>query len=165
MDLRIDGYVSQMFGPAGAEQYFTHLLRGFEYRLLQPIGSPEWPHAFIIARPVVQTAPPSIYINGLPAWLLDYHNRPFGTVIPQYFWRPHNPSDAQLYPSAMLNMPIFFVHNNRVDLGLDLIRAAAGDCSTLLDARSAAPVGACSTTYIRIKVGASQFARLMDIEC
>ncbi|KAH9976824.1 hypothetical protein BGW80DRAFT_1202963 [Lactifluus volemus] len=48
-------------------------------------------------------------------------------------------------------MPIFFVHSNRVGLGLSLIHAAAGDCRMLLGGLIEAPVGSCSTTYIRIK--------------
>ncbi|KAI0255576.1 hypothetical protein BJV78DRAFT_1369259 [Lactifluus subvellereus] len=151
MDLRVDGYLSQTFGSEGAEQYFTRLLRGFNSRLLQPISSQEWPGAFFITTPAVQNAPHSIQINGQPAWLLDYHMRHIGTVVPQFIWRPVNPSDAQRYANSSLNMPIFFVHHNRVTLGLHLIMAAAGDCTTLLGAGNAAPVGDCSTTYVRIK--------------
>jgi hypothetical protein len=124
MDLRNDGYISRMFGPAGAEQYITHLLRD-DYRSLKSINSPQWPGAFFITN-VIQNVSPSIHINGWPAWLLDYHIRPSGTVVPQHFWRPNNPSDARRYTNATLNMPIFFVQHNRVDLGLNLIHAARG---------------------------------------
>lgn len=155
MDLRVDGYLSQTFGSAGAEQYLTRLLR-VDSRLLQPTNSQEWPQAFFITAPEVQNAPPSIQINGLRAWLLDYYIRNLGTVVPQFIWRPLNPSDAQRYAQSPLNMPIFFVHHDRETLGLRLIMAAAGDCMRLSGAPNAAPVGDCSTTYVRIKVGVSQ---------
>ncbi|KAI0249605.1 hypothetical protein BJV78DRAFT_1129465 [Lactifluus subvellereus] len=77
--------------------------------------------------------------------------RPVGTVVPQFIWRLPNPSDAQRYAHSSLNMPIFFVRRNRVNLGLHLIMATAGDCTVLLGAYNAAPVGDCSTTYVRIK--------------
>ncbi|KAH9961171.1 hypothetical protein BGW80DRAFT_1360468 [Lactifluus volemus] len=48
-------------------------------------------------------------------------------------------------------MPIFFVHKNKVDLGLSLIHATAGDCGMLLGALTEAPVGTCSSMYVRIK--------------
>jgi hypothetical protein len=153
--LRNDGYISQTFGPAGAEQYITRLLRGFDYQSLEPTNSPQWPGAFFITIPAIQDAPPSIHINGWPAWLLDYHIRSSGTVVPQYIWSPlaSNPPDARRYANVTLNMPIFFVHSNKIDLGLNLIDAAAGECGVLLGAHIAAPLGACSTTKIRIKVG------------
>jgi hypothetical protein len=152
-DLRIDGYISLTFGPAGAQQYITHLLEGVDYHSLQPIVVQQWPGAFFITTPIIQNDPPFTHINGRPAWLLDYQVRSSGTVVPQYIWRPNNPSDARRYTNAALHMPIFFVHNNWVGLGLNLIHAAAGNCSMLLGARIAAPVGTCSTTYVRIKVG------------
>jgi len=48
-------------------------------------------------------------------------------------------------------MPIFFVHNDRMTLGLQLVSAAAGHCVGLMNGRATAPVGACHTTSIRIK--------------
>ena len=153
MDLLVDSYISRMFGPAGAEQYITHLLGGFDYQSLWPTNSPQFPGAFFITIPFIQNVPPSIHINGLPAWLLDYQIRFSGTVVPQYIWQPKNASDARRSTNVTLKMPIFFVHNNRVDLGLSLINAAAGGCGMLLGARIAAPVGVCNTTYIRITVG------------
>ncbi|KAI0299037.1 hypothetical protein B0F90DRAFT_1858802 [Multifurca ochricompacta] len=113
---------------------------------MQLTGSHEWPHAFLITSPTVQTTRTSIFIRGQPAWLLDYTILQGGTVVPQRFWSPQNPSDTQV----PLHMPIFFVHKDRKNFGLPLIRAAAGDCMGLLDARIAAPVGDCSTMYIRI---------------
>ncbi|KAH9059703.1 hypothetical protein EDB87DRAFT_1562947 [Lactarius vividus] len=46
--------------------------------------------------------------------------------------------------------PIHFVHNDRVTLGLPIVAAAAHDCTILLDVGNPAPVGDCSTTFIRI---------------
>ena len=152
MDLLVDGYISRMFGPAGADQYFTHLLGGFDYQSLKPTHSQQWTGALFITIPVIRNVPPSININGLPAWLFDYQFRPFGTVVPQYIWRPSNPSDARRYTNAKLTLPIFFIYNNREDLGLNLIYAASGDCGMLLGA-DAALVGVCTTICLRIKVG------------
>ncbi|KAH9961684.1 hypothetical protein BGW80DRAFT_1255789 [Lactifluus volemus] len=100
----------QMFGPAGAEQYITRLLRGFDYQSPPPL---EWPGAFFTTIPI-----PSIHIDGRPAWLLYYQIRSSSAVVPQY-----NPPDARRYTNPMFYMPIFFVQNNRVDLGLNLIQA------------------------------------------
>jgi hypothetical protein len=165
MDLRVDGYISRTFGPAGAEQYITHLLGGFNYQSLQPIVAQQWPGAFLITIPVIQNVLPFTHINGRAAWLLDYQIRSSGTVVPQYIWRPNNPSDARRYTNATYHMPIFFVHSNRVGLGLSLIHAAAGDCRMLLGGLIAAPVGSCSTTYIRIKVGVFPTRTSDNIEC
>jgi hypothetical protein len=154
VDIRTDCYISQTFGPVGAEQYITHLLGGFNYQLLHPTPSLEWPGAFLITIPVIQNVSPSTHINGRPAWLLDYQIRSSGTVVPQQLWRPNNPSDARRYTNVTLGMPIFFVHWNKEGLGLSLIQAAA-DCGMLLDACVAAPVGACSSMNVRINVGLS----------
>ncbi|KAI0299036.1 hypothetical protein B0F90DRAFT_1631775 [Multifurca ochricompacta] len=98
----------------------------------------------------MQNARHSVLIHGKPAWLLDFAIRQGGTVVPQRIWSPQNPSDAQRYAHVPLNMPIFFVHNDRKNFGLPLLKAIAGDCGTLLGLGTAAPVGDCSTTYIRI---------------
>ncbi|KAH9955294.1 hypothetical protein BC827DRAFT_1141722 [Russula dissimulans] len=121
-----------------------------EARSLRLNLSQEWPQAFFITNPVVQNARPSLSINGQPAWLLDYAIRQVGTTIPQRVWSPGNPSDSQRHTNVSLNMPIFFVHKDRVNLGLPLLKAALGNCEMLLGASSAAPVGDSTTTYIRI---------------
>jgi len=148
MDLFIDGYIAQTFGPRGAAPYFTRLL-GLEAQILRPIVSQAWPHAFFITSPVIPNVPPSLSINGKPAWLLDYSTRQVGTVVPQRIWSPGYSPDSQRYVHP-LKLPIFFVHKDRVNLGLPLLKAAAGNCETLLDAKAAAPVGNPSTMYIRI---------------
>jgi hypothetical protein len=151
MDLSIDGNIAQTFGPEHAAEYFARLLQ-IDVRTLQLVGSQEWPNAFFVTSPAVQNAPPFAHINGRPAWLLDYAIRQVGTVVPQRIWTPQNPSDAQRFGNVPLNMPLLFVHRDRVNLGLPLLRAAAGDCVMLAGLGAAAPVGDGSTTYIRINV-------------
>jgi hypothetical protein len=154
MDLLVDGNLAQMFGPEGAALYFARLLK-VDVRSLRPTMSQEWPHAFFITSPTVQNAPPSsLPINGRPAWLLDYTIRHVGTVVPQYLWPLGNTSsDTPRHANVSLNMPIFFVGDDRVSLGLPLpVAVAEGDRAPLLGAGSAAPVGNGSTAYIRIDV-------------
>jgi hypothetical protein len=151
MDLRIDGHIAQTFGPETAGQYFARLLR-VDSQLLQPVETQEWPDAFFITSPEVQNAPPSAQIAGQPAWLLDYAIQQVGTVVPQRIWSAQHPADAQRYGNVPLNMPIFFVHGDRVNLGLPQPTAAGGVGSMLLGADAIAPLGDCTTTYIRINV-------------
>ncbi|KAH9955295.1 hypothetical protein BC827DRAFT_1158308 [Russula dissimulans] len=148
MDLLIDGYLAQTFGPRDAESYFVRLLR-VDARLLRPTVPQECPHAFVITSPAVRSIPPSLSINGQPAWLLDYAIRQVGTVVPQRPWTPGYPPNSQRYTTSM-KMPIFFIHKDRINLGLPLIQAVAGDCEMLLGASAAAPLGNCSSMYIRI---------------
>jgi len=146
MDLYVDGYLAQMFCPEGVESYLPRLL-AMETPPMRLNVTQEWPQAFFITSPMQNTRP-CLSINGKPAWLLDYAIRLVGTVVPQRIWSPRCFSGANL----LLRMPIFFAHNDRVNLGLPLIKAVAGDCEALLDASAPAPVGDCSTTYIRINV-------------
>ncbi|KAI9461957.1 hypothetical protein BJY52DRAFT_1222161 [Lactarius psammicola] len=145
-DLHIDGNIAQMFGPQGAAMYFARLLQ-VDPRSLRAMIDPQWPSAFFIRNPPVSRAR-HLIIHGQPAWLLDYAIRHGGTVVPQRIWAPQN--EAQRHAHVPLNMPIFFVHNDRVNLGLPVVIAASRDCMTLLGAGTAAPVGDCSTTFIRI---------------
>jgi hypothetical protein len=154
MDLRIDGNISQTFGPECATQYFARLLR-MDATSIRPTESQEWPYAFTITTPMAQNTPPSILIDGQPAWLLDYVVRAIGTVVPQHIWSAQSPSDVKRYGNVALNMPVFFVHKDLVNHGIPLLRAAAGDCTMLLGLGTAAPVRNCSTTYIRINVSIS----------
>ncbi|KAH9986941.1 hypothetical protein BJV77DRAFT_806792 [Russula vinacea] len=85
-------------------------------------------------------------IANQPAWLLDYKYREYGTVVPQsIYW------DGQGQRDVRLNMPIFFVHEERRILGLRLAQARRGNVEGLLDGRAPALVGDCKTTSIRIK--------------
>jgi len=154
MDLYIDGNIAQMFSPAGAVQYFSRLL-GVDSRSLRPTLSQEQPHAFFITSQAVyagaQDPHPSLVIDGRP---LDYAISQAGTIIPQRLWSPTNSTDALRFSNLLLNMPIFFVRNDRTTMGLPLLRAIEplGAHETLLGAGNMAPVGNCSTTYIRINV-------------
>jgi hypothetical protein len=145
-----------MFGPDCAALYFARLLK-VDARSLRSTMSQEWPHAFFVTSPTVQNAPPSLPINGRPAWLLDYTIRHVGTVVPQRLWLQapgNNTSDIVRHANVSLNMPIFFVGNDRVSLGLPLpVAITEGDhAPPLLGAGSAAPIGSGSTAYIRICV-------------
>jgi hypothetical protein len=149
------GYLAQTLGTRDTPPYLSRLTHVDE-RNLQHTFSTDWPDAFFITNPIIPNVHPSVYIAGRPAWLLDYVLRDYGTVVPQRIWSPGTPSDAQRYNNVTLNLPIFFVENDRRALGLSLIHAAAGDTMRLLDARATAPVGHCHTTSIRIKVSIFQ---------
>jgi hypothetical protein len=150
MDLYIDGNIAQMFSPEGAMRYFARLL-GVDTQSLRPTVSQERPHPFFLTSPAVENVRSSLAINGRP---LDYAISKAGTVIPQRMWSSATPTDAKRQANVLLNMPIFFVQNDRVTLGLPLLRAVAGDRAeaTLLGAGNTTPVGNCSTMYIRINV-------------
>ena len=148
-ELYIDGYISQMFRSEGATAYFARLLH-VNLRTLRP--TPEWPSMFLICNPQVPHARPFTTIRGHPAWLLDFAIRSVGTVVQQRIWAPQN--EAQRHAHAPLNLPIFFALNDGVTLGLPIVTAAARDIMTLRGAGTPAPVGECSTTFIRINVSA-----------
>ena len=152
-DIDIDGYISQMFGPEGATAYFAGLLQ-VDPRTLrsQVVTGQEWLSMFFICNPLMPLARPFVTIRGQPVWLLDSRIKSFGTVIQQRIWAPQN--EAQRHAHAPLNLPIFFALNDGVTLGLPIVTAAARDIITLHGARTPAPVGECSTTFIRINVSA-----------
>ena len=153
MDLFIDGNISQTFSPEGAAQFFARLL-GVDPRSLRPTLSQGRLHAFFITSSAVQSARPSLAINGRP---LDYAITQAGTVVPQRMWASGIPSDAGHLANASLNMPVFFVHDDRATLGLPLLRAVNGSRATLIGASDTAPIGNGSTMYIRINVGILSF--------
>ena len=153
MDLFIDGNISQMFSPEGAALFFARLL-GVDPRSLRPTLSQERLHAFFITSSAVQSARPSLAINGRP---LDYAITQAGTVVPQRMWTSGIPSGAQHFANASLNMPVFFVHNHGTTLGLPLLRAVNGSREALIWAGDTAPIGNSSTMYIRINVGILTF--------
>jgi len=155
MDLFVDGNIAQMFSPEGASRFFARLL-GVDPRSLRPTLSQEKLHAFFITSSAVQSARPSLAIDGRP---LDYAITQAGTVVPQRMWASGIPSesDVQRYANTSLNMPAFFVHNDRATLGLPLLKAVNGSCATLLGADDTAPIGNGSTMYVRINVGIHSF--------
>lgn len=141
-----------MLGPIEAARYFTRLLQ-FDEQHLQLMFS-IFRGAFFIIHPSVQHAQPSTIqvIANQTAWLLDYKYREYGTVVPQsIYWEGQSQCDVRL------NMPIFFIHEERRILGLRLAQAR-GSINGLLDGRAPALVGDCKTTSIRIKVSATQVA-------
>ena len=153
-DIYTDGYISHMFGSEGATAYFARLLH-VNLRTLSL--TPEWPSMFLICNPQVPHAYPFTTIRGHPAWLLDCAIRLVGTVVQQRIWAP--PNEAQRHAHAPLNMPIFFMPNDGVTLGLPIVSATAGDYVPLRGAGTPAPVGEFSRTFIRINVSA-RFPRL-----
>jgi hypothetical protein len=145
-DLLIDGYISRMFGPKGAEEYHASLLG----RASQPIQwffiLPEFPGIFFA------TPPPTVQ-SGQQGWAIDYVTKDTGPVIPQQIWTPRKTADAQRYVyNEQLRPPIFFVHKDRTGLGLSLIDAAGGNCMSLRDADQPAGVGTSTHAQIRINV-------------
>jgi hypothetical protein len=153
MDIFVDGNIAQTFSPEGAARFFARLL-GVDLQSLRPTLSQERLHAFFIVSSAVQSARPSLAIDGRP---LDYAISQAGTVVPQRMWSPGVPSDTQCYANTSLNMPVFFVHNDRATLGLPLLKAVKGSRAILLGADDTAPIGNGSTMYIRINVGVLTF--------
>jgi hypothetical protein len=84
---------------------------------------------------------------------LDFAITHAGSVVPQRLWTSGNPSDTR-FANVSLNMPVFFVQNDRVTLGLPLLSAIKGGNhrAKLLGAGDVAPIGTCSTIYVRISV-------------
>ena len=134
-----------MLGSREVVKYFARLLL-FDERHL--IFRPEL-DGFLITHPAVQQ--PLTQISNPPALLLDYRARDYGTVVRQSIWVPATAGDVQRHGNVALKMPIFLVHGDR-KIGLQLVQAAAGHCTGLLDGHAPAPVGDSSTTFIRIMV-------------
>jgi hypothetical protein len=86
-------------------------------------------------------------------WLFDFEIRSIGTVVQQRIWAPQN--EAQRHGHAPLNMPIFFVLNDRRHTRpADRHRRSARPHDAARRGHPA-PVGECSTTFIRINVAQS----------
>ncbi|KAH9170715.1 hypothetical protein EDB89DRAFT_1248870 [Lactarius sanguifluus] len=148
VDLHVDGNIARMFGPRDAGKYFARLLQ-LDPSNIRTTGDPQWPFAFFIFHPPTSRVHHLTIVQGRPAWLLDYVIRHDGTVVQQRIWAPQN--ETQRHVHVPLNMPIFFVHNDRERTrGLPIVSAAAREPTTLLDTGRPAQVGDCSTTFIRI---------------
>ena len=156
MDLFVDGYIAQVFSPEGAVRFFTRLL-GVDVRSLRPTISQESPQAFFITSFAMQCPCPSFAINGRP---LDYVISQAGTVVPQRMWSSRISLDSQRNTNTSLNMPVYFVHNDRATVGLPLLKAVEGRRATLLCAGDTAPIGNVSSMHIRINVGIFSFKDL-----
>jgi hypothetical protein len=174
MNLYIDSYLAYTFGPEEAAWYFPRLLKMDASSIRLSVFYHEHTGAFFITGPAMQNAKSSDVVRGQPAVLLDYTIRPDGTVVPQGIWSSENPAHVRRYTDRPLSMPIFFVDSDRVHLGLPLLPAVLpllpaveGDCTTLLCADDAPPIGDCFTVYIRINVSiflSSKIARIVRIE-
>jgi hypothetical protein len=145
INLCIDGYISQMFGPQDAEEYHHSLLR----RGPGPIQL----QADVAGTGAFLATPPPGQTFGQHSWVVDYAVRETGPVIRQKIWAPKKESDKQRWVGhEQLHPPIFFIHNNGRDLGLPLKDAAGGDCMRLRGAEEAAPVGSSAHAQISINV-------------
>ncbi len=127
-DLFVDGNIAQTFGPQVAESYLCRLLQVYR-RSFRATNDPRWPSAFFTTQPPLAHGRPFPDTYGRPIWLLDFAIRNRGTVVRQQIWAPQN--EAQRHAHAPLNMPIFFVHNDQVTLGLPISIAATRDPMTL----------------------------------
>jgi hypothetical protein len=153
-DLLIDGYVSNMFGPKGAEDYHASLL-GRASQHIQWFILPAFPGIFF-------ATPPPMVQSGQQAWAIDYviKDKDTGPVIPQQIWTPRKSADAQRYVhNEQLRPPIFFVHKDGRGLGLSLIDAAGGNCMSLRDADKPAGVG--TTTHAQIRINVSYIPKVI----
>jgi hypothetical protein len=105
---------------------------------------------YVWNQPTIWIQPP-LNFNGRPGWLLDYHIRPGGSIVPQRILLPGGQGDWRRYvEQTRLQMPIFFVNADGT-LGVPIMNAVAGLMS-LRGAREPAPFGDKTTTKIRINV-------------
>ena len=143
--LIIDGYIAQTFGPQDAEEYHVSLLR-------REPGQGQF-QAYVADTGEIFATPTLGSTSGQHDWVIDYVVRDLGPVIKQKLWTPKKPSHKLRWVDReQLHPPIFFIHKNSRDLGLRLNDAAAGDCTCLLGAEEAAPVGSMAHAHIRINV-------------
>jgi hypothetical protein len=148
-----------MVGQDEAAQYFTRLMQcDGRYFRLSPLHAPG---VIFITHPPVQHAPPSTSINGRPAWLLDYGQRDYGSVVPQRIYCPRN----VVGPVGVLNMPIFFFHCGIQAPGYQLTEARLGNLGGLLNEHALAPVGNPRDFSIRINVSVSHVAHYVYPLC
>ncbi|KAI9440544.1 hypothetical protein H4582DRAFT_1937640 [Lactarius indigo] len=164
-ELLVDGYISRAFNPKGAEEYFSHLLKTKNWKVLHlTLPSPREPSVVFVIQEAsrhLQT-PPFMDSNGVPFWLLDYAIKEPGTVVPQTLWIPHHKNDLKQHvEEANLQLPIFFIHGNG-SLGLSLEAAALGQCRTLRDANVHAQLGG-KNHHTHPNLGYQDFKRQVQI--
>jgi hypothetical protein len=148
-DFLTDGYIPYTFTPQAAASYYNVLFK------VDPLAIQAFLHRkafFVWNQPTIWTQPPHNF-NGQPGWLLDYHIRPGGSIVPQQIWFPQGQGDWRRYvEQAQLQMPLFFVNADREGtLGVPIVNAAAGQMC-LRGASEPAPFGDKTTTKIRIGV-------------
>ncbi|KAI0060993.1 hypothetical protein BV25DRAFT_821259 [Artomyces pyxidatus] len=128
----LDGYISNMFGPNGAEFYFSCLLK-VPARSLNAVNNiHNWPGAYFVTHAPSPNPQPQAVIQQQYLFLLDYAVMSgLGTVVPQTIWIPSTQQDwVRHVRDAILEMPIFFVHNDGA-LGISVVNASAGNSLTL----------------------------------
>ena len=144
-----DGYIAYTLRPQDAENHLTILFKMNP----QVVRANAFLHRgafYVFNQPTIWTQPP-LNFDGRPGWLLDYHIRPGGSVVPQQIWFPQGQGDWRRYvEQAQLQMPLFFVKADG-SLGVPVGDAAAGQMY-LLGANEPAPFGDKTTTKIRICV-------------
>src|SRR5579863_4704988 len=134
-ELLIDGYISRMFGPQGAQAYHASLLGREPQHLQQYTALPESPGIFF-------ATPPPVIGSNQQSCAIDYVPKDTGPVIPQQIWAPRKTADEQRYVrNEQLRPPIFFVHKDGRSLGIPLTEAAGGNCMSLRGADQPAGVG------------------------
>jgi hypothetical protein len=146
-----DGYIPHTFTPQAAASYCSILFKMDSseiqvFRLLDIF--------YVWNRPTISTQLP-LNVNGRHGWLLDYHVRPGGSVVPQQIWYPLSQWEWCRYIErlgARLHMPLFFVNVDADGtLGVPIVNAAAGQMC-LRGAGEPAPFGDKATANIRIGV-------------
>ncbi|KAH9967303.1 hypothetical protein BC827DRAFT_1264146 [Russula dissimulans] len=140
------GYISHTFTPQLAE---THLAKFYKVDPKTVTAYQDRSGAYLVFIQPSYYSPPSVVVQGQPAWILDYKVRSGGTVVPQHLWSPQGQGDWRQYVEQVdFHMPVFFINANG-SLGVPLVNAAAGQMS-LRGADQLAPLGDKTTTKIRI---------------
>ncbi|KAH9967291.1 hypothetical protein BC827DRAFT_1123712 [Russula dissimulans] len=141
------GYISHSFTPLLAEVQVANLYKVDPGQITAYYQ--ERSGAYLVFTQPSYYSPPSVVVQGQPAWILDYKVRSGGTVVPQHLWSPQGQGDWRRYvEQADFHMPVFFINANGA-LGVPLVNAAAGQMS-LYGANQLAPLGDRTTTKIRI---------------
>ena len=149
VDLLTDGYITYTFRPQDAANYLMILFK-VNPQVVQANAFLHQGAFFVWNQPTIWTQPP-LNFDERPGWLLDYHIRPGGSVVPQQIWFPQGQVDWRRYvEQAQLQMPLFFV-NADGSLGVPVVNAAAGQMY-LHGASEPVPFGDRTTIKIRICV-------------
>ena len=142
-----DGYIAYTFTPQAAASYYAILFKvdSSAVRAFHHLGA-----FYVWNRPTTWTQLP-LNVNGRHGWLLDYHIRPGGSVVPQQIWSPLAQGDWLRYVErARLQTPLFFVNADGT-LGVPIVNAVSGQIC-LRGGGEPAPFGDKATTKIRICV-------------
>ena len=142
-----DGYIPSTFTPHAAASYCSILFK-VDSSAIQAFRHLDT--FYVWNQPTISTQLP-LNVNGRHGWLLDYHVRPGGSVVPQQIWSPLSQWDWCRYiERARLQMPLFFVNADGT-LGVPIVNAAVGQMC-LHGAGEPVPFGDKATAKIRICV-------------